>query len=180
MENTNPYEFQNQPQPPNPVILPPLVVEKPTSVTVFGILSCVFGGLGLVCTPFSIAIGFATLRKTLAATDQYLMINIASGILSIGFTIWLLVTGISLLMFKKWARNCAVIYSIANMIWSFIAMGINIAAVALHWITIPQEGLPGFIGGICGGLCGGFIYPVLLLIFMLTPKVKNAFNLIGR
>jgi hypothetical protein len=166
--------------PPNPVILPPLVVEKPTSIIVFGVLNCVLGGLALVCTPFSLAISLATLHKTMAATNKYIILNAAGGVIGIGFSIWLLITGIGLLMMKRWARKGAVIYAVTNMIWSVITVGLNIAAVALHWLIIPQDGLPSFVGGICGGLCGGFLYPVLLLIFMLTPKVKNAFAVLGR
>jgi len=33
---------------------PVQIIEKPTSVMVFGVLNCVFGGLGLICSPFSI------------------------------------------------------------------------------------------------------------------------------
>jgi uncharacterized membrane protein YfcA len=36
--------------------------------------------------------------------------------------------------------------------------------------------MPGYIGGTVGGMCGGLIYPVLLLIFMQTAKVKRAFQ----
>jgi hypothetical protein len=89
------------------------------------------------------------------------------------------ILGIGLLNLKRWARSGSVIYSCIAIAWSIAGVALNIIAMSMQWITIPEEGLPGFIGGICGGLCGGLIYPILLLIFMQTQKVKNAFAVLG-
>lgn len=163
----------------NPVILPTQVIEKPTSVTVFGVLNIVFGGLGLICTPFTAVIGLASMYKTMGTTPAYMAWSIFAACIGFGLSIWLLTLGIGLLMMKRWSRRGSVIYSIANILWAFVAVGINIAALSLGWITMPEQQLPGFIGGICGGLCGGMIYPILLLIFMQTTKIKEAFSAIG-
>jgi hypothetical protein len=173
----------------NPVILPPQVpssqryegqaIDKPTSVTVFGVLNCVFGGLGLLCTPFTAVIGLASMYKTMGVTAAYTAWNIFAACVGFGLSIWLLTLGIGLLMMKRWARRGSVVYSIANIIWAFVVVGINIVALSLGWVTMPESQMAGFIGGTCGGLCGGMIYPVLLLIFMQTTKVKQAFSAIG-
>ena len=155
-------------------------VEKPTSVTVFGILNIVFGGLGLLCTPFGLLVGVAAIQKTMEATAAYKMWTLASGIVGIGFSIWLLVLGIGLVTMKRWARGGSVIYACVVIIWNIIGVGMSIAAVSLKWITVPEAGLPGFIGGTVGGMCGGLIYPVLLLIFMQTARVKQAFQAMGQ
>lgn len=152
---------------------------KPTSVTVFGVLNIVFGGMGLLCTPFSAVVGLASMYKTMETTPAYMAWNIFAACIGFGLSIWLLILGIGLLMMKRWARRGSVVYSIANIIWAILAVGINIAALSLGWLTVPESQLPGFIGGTCGGLCGGLIYPVLLLIFMQTDKVKQAFAAIG-
>jgi hypothetical protein len=170
MTDSNPYQYQQQ------MPVQPVSVEKPTSVTVFGVLNCVFGGLGLLCTPFGLLVGAAAMQKTMEATAAYKTWTLAGGIIGIGFSIWLLVLGIGLLMFKKWARSGSVVYACIMIVWSIIGVGVNIAAVWLHWITVPEAGLPGYIGGTVGGMCGGLIYPVLLLIFMQTSKVKQAFQ----
>lgn len=156
------------------------VVEKPTSVTVFGILNIVFGSLGLLCTPFGLLVGVAAMQKTMEATAAYKMWTLAAGIVGIGFSIWLLVLGIGLLMMKRWARGGSVIYACIMIVWSIVGVGMNIAALSLKWINLPETGLPGFIGGTVGGMCGGLIYPILLLIFMQTARVKQAFQARGQ
>jgi hypothetical protein len=156
--------------------MPVQPVEKPTSVTVFGVLNIVFGGMGLICTPFSLLVGVAAMQKTMEATATYKMWTLAGGIIGIGFSIWLLVLGIGLLMMKRWARGGSVIYACIMIVWNIIGVGMNIAALSLKWINLPEAGLPGFVGGMVGGMCGGLIYPVLLLIFMQTAKVKQAFK----
>ena len=158
---------------------PSQIIERPASVTVFGVLNCVFGGLGLLCAPCGKAGWLAAMYETMEATKEYLILNIAGGVISLGFSACLLTMGIGLLMMKNWARKGTVIYSIANIICAFLLVGMNIAALALHWITMPPQAIAGYIGSMCGGVVG-LIYPVLLLIFMNTAKVKRAFAAIGR
>jgi hypothetical protein len=165
---------QNSPQ------VPVQPVEKPTSVTVFGILNIVFGGMGLICTPFSLLVGVPAMQETMQATAPYRMWTLAAGFIGIGFSIWLLVLGIGLVTMKKWARGGSVIYACVMIVWIIVIASMNIAALSLKWINVPETGLPGFIGGTVGGMCGGLIYPILLLIFMQTAKVKQAFQARGQ
>jgi hypothetical protein len=162
----------------NPVILPPQVIEKPTSVTVFGVLNCVFGGLTLVCTPFGL-LGLAIAHKTMETTSEYKIWAVAGAIAGFGFAIWLLVSGIGLLMFKRWARKSSAAYAKVNILWALLAVFVNIFALSHQWINVPERGMPQAIGSIAGGLCGGLIYPILLLIFMQTAKVREAFAATG-
>jgi hypothetical protein len=166
----------------NPVILPPQIIEKPTSITVFGVLNCVFGGLALVCTPCSL-FGIVLSDKlapgrTMEMTTGYKSVLVVSSILGIAFAAWLLALGIGLLTMKTWARRGSVIYSCIAIAWSIASVALNIIAMSMQWITIPEGGLPGFIGGMCGGMVS-VIYPILLLIFMQSAKVKQAFYPIG-
>jgi len=159
--------------------VPLQVVEKPTSVTVFGILNIVFGGLRLLLfISFGLLVGVSAMQKTMEATAAYKMWSLASGFIGIGFSIWLLVLGIGLVTMKRWARGGSVIYACVMIVWIIVIVGMNIAALFLKWINLPEAGLPEFIGGTCGGLIG-MIYPVLLLIFMRTEKVRKAFEAIG-
>ena len=167
----------------NPVIIPPQTIEKPPAVTVFGILSIVFGGLGLICTPFSVLgifIGdiLPMGRASIEMAPAYKIILLVSSIVGIGFSAWLLALGIGLVKMKSWARRGSLIYSVIAIVWTIAGMALNIIAMSMQWINIPKEGLPGFIGGTCGGMVG-MIYPVLLLIFMKTQKVKQAFAAVG-
>jgi hypothetical protein len=157
--------------------------ERPTGVTVFGVLNIVFGGMGILCTPFSILgifvgdlipMGESSIEIA-AGYKIYLMV---SSVVGIGFSAWLLVLGIGLLKFKRWARRGSVIYSVIAIVWGIAGIGLGVLALSLGWMAAPQGQLPAMAGGMVGGMCGGIIsliYPVLLLIFMQTAKVKQAF-----
>lgn len=159
--------------------VPLQVVEKPTSVTVFGVLNIVFGGLRLLFLSFGLLVGVAATQKTMETTAAYKTWTLASCLVGIGFSIWLLVLGIGLVTMKKWARGGSVIYACVMIVWIIVIASMNIAALSLKWINIPEAILPVFIGSMVGGMCGGLIYPVLLLIFMQTEKVRKAFAAIG-
>jgi len=190
MSDENPYQFRQetggQEQGQGPVILPPQVIEKPTSVTVFGVLNCVFGGIGLVCTPFSmIGILMPMPGQSMEFAPAYKIFLLISSVVGICFSGWLLALGIGLLKFKGWARRGSVIYACVAIVWGIFGIILSIAAISLGWMGAP-EGMAepqkaGMIGGMVGGICGGalgLIYPVLLLIFMRTAKVKDAFRII--
>ena len=143
---------------------------------VFGVLNCVFGGLGILCTPFSILGIFmgdlvpmnGNQMQIVAGYKAFLLVT---SILGIVIAAWLLSLGIGLLKFKSWARYGSIIYAWVMIAWGILGIGINMLALSRGWITLPQEAMPSYL---IGGMVG-FIYPVLLLIFMQTEKVKRAF-----
>ena len=163
MENLNSSESQIQSR----------AIGKPAAVTVFGVLNCVFGGMGVLCTPISI--GLILIGRTMEIVWGYKIYLFISSVIGIGFSAWLLSLGIGLLKLKGWARRGSIIYSIIAIVWGIAGAGLNLVALSLGWITIPQGQFPAMVGGMCGGI-GGLIYPVLLLIFMQTEKVKKAFE----
>jgi hypothetical protein len=167
-----------------PVILPPKVIEKPTSITVFGVLNCVFGGLGILCTPISI-VGIMMPNPSMEIAPPYKIFLLVSSVAGICFSAWLLSLGIGLLKFKGWARRGSIIYACIAIVWGIVGLIIVLLAMSMGWMGAP-EGMAepqraGMIGGMVGGICGGIIgllYPVLLLIFMLSAKVKEAFRIV--
>ena len=164
MENYDSSELQIQSQP----------VEKPAAVTVFGVINCVFGGIGVLSTPISI---FRLIlgSKIIEIVWGYKICLLISYIVGIGFSAWLLVLGTGLLKFKEWARRGSVIYSIIAIVWHIARSGLYLVALSLGWLTMAQGQLMAFVVGIFS-LVGGLVYPVLLLIFMQTSKVKQAFQ----
>jgi hypothetical protein len=171
-----------------PVILPPMYVVKPASVTVFGILNIVFGGMGILCTPFSMLMLFMGdifnmgQPNPIEIAGGYKTFLLCSSIAGICFAGWQLSLGIGLLKFKGWARRGSIIYACIALVWGIAGLILTVLAVSQGWMG-PAEGTsPAAMGGMVGGLCGGaigMIYPVLLLIFMNTAKVKEAFEAKG-
>jgi hypothetical protein len=149
---------------------PTQVVEKPISVTVFGVLNIVFGCLGLLFIPIAL-FGLAAASKRMGVSASFKMWSVVVGI---GFSIWLLILGIGLLKMSKWARCGSVIYAWVRIIWILIVVGSSFATLS-GWMAVRGGAIPGFLGVVYGGILG-LIYPVLLLIFMQTNKVKQAFH----
>jgi hypothetical protein len=98
--------------------------------------------------------------------------------LNAGLWLWLIVLGIGLLTMKRWARRGSVLYAWINIglfVIACIAWSCHIFMVLSGRVKLPEGML---IASIRGGLIA-LIYPVLLLIFMKTKKVKRAFSAIG-
>lgn len=148
------------------------VTQRPTSVTVFGILNIVFGSLGLICTPFSLVMIFAMPNTMNPSGTAMIWLLLSSGI-GIICTILLLTVGIGLLYQKRWARIWCLGYGWFAIIWGIVGMVVNIGLAVSGAYGRGQDNISGLMGGFCGGLVG-FIYPILLIVFMQKQNVKNA------
>jgi hypothetical protein len=164
-------------------------MKRPTSVTVFGILNIVFAAFGILSVFGSVMLFAATsatsnnpvirIIHNNPAYAAWLEVSIGLGLIVSGA---LLAAGIGLLQLKPWARIISIVYSIYSLV--MVPVG---TAISYVYVTQPllaqahtsqnQEAaaIGGTIGGMIGG-CFGLIYPVLLLIFMLLPKVASAFR----
>ena len=164
MENLNSSEGQIQAQ----------VTGKPAAVTVFGVLNCVFGGMGILFAPISI---FRLIlgSRTMEIVWGYKICLFISSFVGIGFSAWLLSLGIGLLKLKGWARRGSIIYSLIAIVWHIASSVLYLVALSLGWLTMAKGQLLAVVVGI---FCffGGLIYPILLMIFMQTTKVKRAFG----
>lgn len=174
------------PAPPGPAVLtaqPPSGPARPTSVTVFGVLCIVFGGLALLCLPFSV---FVTLRmpNPMYEIPGFKPWMVFSSFLGLGAAIWQLTTGVGLLRLRTWARKSAVAYGWFAIVFGIIGIVVNLVIVlpgmreAMGGNSEPAAAagmMGGMIGGIGGGLIG-MIYPILLIIFMSKRHVVEAFS----
>ena len=157
---------------------------RPTSVTVFGVLNCVFGGLGLICTPCLILASlYYASQKAEVMTQFDKMYSIFSGIVSVFLSIWEIFVGAALLRFIARARRSAVTYATVAIVWVILSICVNIYYMSTGQLKPPASTMPGYdVGFYIGQSCGMFIpiiYPILLLVFMCTARVKEAFRLIG-
>jgi hypothetical protein len=156
--------------------VPPQVIEKPTSITVFGVLN-IIGCYRLIyffLVFFKMVPTYIGLFFSIAGLSYLFLVCIVSVV----FPIWLIILGIGLLKMKSWARRGSIVYACVRIIWFFIAWGISIIMIFLDWMNLPKGGWGLFFLGFAVGSIG-LIYPILLLIFMKTTKVKQAFSSIG-
>jgi hypothetical protein len=140
-------------------------------VTVFGILNIVFGSLGLLCMPLGLIASYSmnTLGPAVGAT-AWMLVSAAVGFVC---TILLIAVGIGLLYLKAWARTWCLVYGWFAIVWGIVGMVVNFAMMTAGAHAYPRSELPAVIGGMLGGLLG-LIYPILLVVFMRRPNVKNA------
>lgn len=164
-------------------------MQRPTSVTVFGVLNIVFAAFGIVGIIGTVVM-FSTMDssrnpivKMMQQSPAYAVWMKLSLPLGLAATIVLLTAGIGLLLMKPWARKLTIGYAIYA-----IAFGILGTVVNFFFLIRPMleeasrkhgpeaaAAIGGAIGGTVGG-CFGMIYPILLLIFMTRPKLVAAFH----
>lgn len=164
-------------------------MQRPVFVSVFAILNFVFAALGVI----GLIASFGLLSLPAGSDNPVIQFIHASP----GYATWLkvcialeivccvalLVTGVGFLGLKPWARNLALGYSIYAIVFCLVGMLVNLTYMVQPMLgQIEQQ--RAFetvcaIGGPIGGTIGGFfwlIYPLLLLGFMLRPKVSAVFQ----
>lgn len=161
---------------PQPAPAPsPAEAEVPPSVRVFGVLNIIFGGLGLLCSPFSL-LGVAGVQGNPLLSHTGVFYHgwtVFAAILGIVGAAVMLVSGIWLYRYADWARKLAVGYA-----WFSIALGLAGIAVNLFALAplMGEAEWPlaiGLIAGTVGGLVG-LVYPVLLIVFLSRARTREA------
>ena len=164
-------------------------MQRPVSVTVFGILNIVFAVLAVLAMIGTIAMfsmpaasnnPVVRIMRESPAYAAWLKLTIPLGLLA---CIVLLAAGVGLLRLKSWARKVSIGYAIYAI--AFGLLGIVVNFIFLLRPMLEEAGrrqgpeaagaIGGAVGGTIGG-CFGLIYPILLLIFMTRPKVIAAFH----
>ncbi len=161
-------------------------MQRPTSVTVFGILNIVFAALGIFGTIASIVLFLAPpdpnnpILKTMYENPAYAIwfkVEIPLGILSCAAS---LAAGIGLLCLKSWARTLSMAYAIYAILYGILETVTSFIFLYRPMLEKLQgPAAAGAIGGMIGGSIGGclsLVYPILLLIFMSRPTVVAAFH----
>jgi hypothetical protein len=163
---------------------------RPTSGTVFGILNIVFGSLGLACTPFAMLMFFIPpppqgqnpAIDLMLTSQPYRTATFALGGVGMIACAIEIVAGIGLLKLRPWGRTL----SIGIGIYGLLAIA---ASLVVNWIyylsplleKARQLNTPEATGAVAGAIFGmvstgaGVIYPALLLIFMMRPRLVEAY-----
>lgn len=164
-------------------------MQRPASVTIFGILSFFFAALDVVGLIASFALfslpedpnnPVVKLLHQNASYAVWLKLSIGWGLSSCAV---LLAAGAGLLGLKSWGRTLSMVYAMLAIVFALMAMGINLWLMIqpLFEQTRPNQELAvaGALGGPVSGTIGGLfwlLYPILLLTFMLRPKVAAVFR----
>jgi hypothetical protein len=164
-------------------------MQRPPTVTVFGILNIAFAVLGVFGMFATLALFSASAMSNNPVVSilrdnptyaAWMKITIPLGILS---CVLLLIAGIGLLALKEWARKLSIGYAIYAILFGILGVALNFAFLTRPMLEQASQkqgpeaagAMGGAIGGSLGG-CFGLIYPILLLIFMTRPNVKAAFR----
>jgi len=165
-------------------------MNRPTSVTVFGILVIVFGVLGVLGILGSLVLFLPQMANSSnpviklihdnPAYATWMKFSIALGVV---VSAAVLAAGIGLLRLRPWARTFSIGYAIYSLVMVPVSMMVNFFLLTRPLLAQAQQqhgpeatgAIAGAVGGLFGS-CFGLIYPVLLLIFMLRANVKAAFN----
>ena len=165
-------------------------MNRPTTVTVFGVLNIVFGVIGIFGSAASAAMYFLPhadannpVLKIMHDNAAYAAFMKVSVVLGLVVSVVLLAAGIGLLMLKPWARGLSLAYAIYAIVAGLIGIGLNFVYLVGPLLEQARHAqgpeAAGAVGGVIGGTvggCFGFIYPILLLIFLTRPKVVAAFR----
>jgi hypothetical protein len=168
------------------------VPERPSAITVFGVLNIIYGGIGVICNPI-IAVGNAIvtgqagqagnpiLDKTL--DPGYRQGGIVFAVLSTIACAVLLLAGIGLLTSRRWGRTLSmgygfyeILHAVAFLVFNYIFILGPIFAESRQANT--PEATANAVGGavgMIGVILVAMIYPVVLLIFMKSERVTRFF-----
>jgi hypothetical protein len=150
--------------------------QRPGVATTFGILNCIWGGLGLIGPPLTLLQVFVDpqgLYRLLG--DDFKMWTIFSVGLGFFVSIWLLCTGIGLLKLKPWGRTGTIFYAVYSLVMSiFSSLVVFMTASEIGQAPAAIQG--GFVGGFIGALLFSVLYSILLLVFMNSPKMRESYG----
>lgn len=185
--NPNPYR--------SPASSPPAPVQPPTgrpaSLIVFGILDLVFGVLGICGTAASSAMVFVKLPRDpsmpnpvldlIESDATYRLVLQATLLLGTVASLVLIVAGIGLLLSRSWGRTLSIAYGWYAIVGAIFGVFINWFFLVQPLLAKAKEAggaaeagaIGGAIGGLAGG-CLGLIFPIVLLVFMYRPAVRDA------
>ena len=162
---------------------------RPTSVTVFGVVDVVLGVLGLIGVPAA----WGEFLAGAGGDDPVVAVTMASPFLRgwfvvsliLGFVMVnvLILAGVRLLRLRPWARTACIVFAIYAIVTNVAGMILRLAVVFPRVAELTQQAAEPQAAGMMAGMAGracrgviGLVYPILLLIFMMRPKVVAAFR----
>lgn len=142
---------------------------------VIGIISTIWGGLGLVCLPVNI---FMALRMQVPQAnnpvtfpDWYMQFQTVGYVAGALFSTLLLAAGITLLQRKAVGRTLHLVYAIVSTAWLCLVTPILIVAFGQAKMDPRFQGMMTCVMILVMVL--GLVYPVFLLVWFLRRKIRE-------
>ncbi|MBI4600764.1 MAG: hypothetical protein HY721_02275 [Planctomycetes bacterium] len=164
-------------------------MQRPTSVTVFGILNICFGAVGILgCLSsfrflFDRPPGDNPVYEVMYESPTYLAISRGMLLPSLIFSALMLASGIGLLRSKRWAWIAAIVCGVVGIATGLVSTVLNhsylFRPLMERAATMPGPQKAGLIGGAVGVLLAGIaslIYPILLLALLSRRTVAAYFR----
>jgi len=165
-------------------------MQRPASVTIFGILNIIFAVFGVLGT-FGRLHLFVNMETSANLVVKIMRENpgyatwmkamIPLGLLGCGV---LLASGFGLLKLKEWGRKASIGYAIYEIVAGLLGGAVNFVFVFLPLLEASSHQHDPEAIGVMFVAVGttaigifGMIYPILLILFMTRPKVVQAFRL---
>ncbi len=163
-------------------------MNRPTAVTVFGVLNLVFGVLGVCGVGFSlVGLVMATpgtnpVYDLMRSSPILLYWTYASSALGALFVGVLIASGIGLLLNRGWGRLLSLAYAAFTILFGLLGLVVNVVFLFPGLMELADSSRPevmggaigGMVGGVVGG-CVGLIYPVVLIVFMTRKSIVEHF-----
>ena len=153
-------------------------MQRPTSVTVFGILNLIFGVWGLLGLVFVLVAGVpedsVLFDHENRFVSAYLEISTYVGYVATGV---LIVAGIGLLALKTWGRLLSIGYAVYAILGQIVSTAVVFPLVVKPMLEEQDAFFMNvFLVSSLIGVGFGLLYPCLLLFFMTRRHVIRAFN----
>ncbi len=164
-------------------------MQRPTAVTVFGVLNIGFAGMGiisLISTLFmfrDVGDSKNPVLQLMHNNPAYLSWVKISVPLGVTASIILLIAGIGLLQMKNWGRVLSLVYGIYALLMAAVSIVVTYQCLVVPLLQQAQnKSGPEYVGAIAGGIGAligsaiSLVYPILLIVFMTRPKLIAAFR----
>jgi hypothetical protein len=155
--------------------------QRPTSVTVLGVINIIFGVLGATSSLGSLSLlvsGAGEQAQGAAAPESpvFEAWSVASVPLGLLAAAAIIAAGIGFFMLRPWARILAIGWSIYTIVMVIAGIAMAYIFVVAPMMAEAETTVAPAIAATAGGLCCGVIYPVILLAFMYNADVRAAFE----
>lgn len=143
-----------------------------------GIISIVLAGLGLMCTPISLAQTWAGPGRSQVMQyfpPWYFSYAVISSFVGIGQCVLLLVGGIFLLSRRPAAAILHLLYAVLGLLGALLGVFLMLSLVIPY---VEAAGAPAVVQttmtlSLAVGLTVGMAYPIFLLVWFSRPKIRQ-------